>query len=73
LYINQRDSDECLEIFWEAIPIGWTKAAENKTFEQLTDVNKLFACCRVTLEDLYNGKTTSVTVDRQVICAKCQG
>lgn len=28
---------------------------------------------KVTLEDLYNGKSTSVSVDRQVICSKCQG
>jgi len=28
---------------------------------------------KVTLEDFYNGKTASVEVDRQIICAKCQG
>jgi DnaJ family protein A protein 2 len=28
---------------------------------------------RVTLEDLYNGKTTTVTVDRKTICSMCQG
>lgn len=28
---------------------------------------------RVSLEDLYNGKSSKVDVERQIICAKCQG
>jgi hypothetical protein len=32
-----------------------------------------FNSARVTLEDLYNGKTTTVEVEREVLCAKCHG
>ena len=28
---------------------------------------------RVTLEDLYNGKSFNVTVDRKAVCTACQG
>lgn len=28
---------------------------------------------KATLEDLYNGKTTKVAVNRERICAKCDG
>lgn len=28
---------------------------------------------KVTLEDLYNGKTTSIPLGKQIICLKCQG
>lgn len=29
--------------------------------------------CRVTLEDLYNGCTTELEINRKIICAKCKG
>jgi len=44
-----------------------------RTWLLFTFLNQFITRCRVTLEDLYSGKTTTVNVDRQVICAKCQG
>ena len=36
-------------------------------------LTKLHSLCQVTLEDLYNGKSTKLAVQRNVICSECNG
>lgn len=52
--------------------------SEDKTFEKLSfKTNKIIKECylffRVTLEDLYNGKTSKLQLSKNVICAVCSG
>lgn len=35
--------------------------------------NEAFSCCRVSLEEMYNGKTAKLQLSKNVICAVCDG
>ena len=35
--------------------------------------NEAFSCCRVSLEEMYNGKTAKLQLSKNVICSMCDG